>query len=372
MSRMDIVVRNLLCLLRVGVFGQEEEVEPMSAWKWHRMYELAVTHHVAALVLDGIEACRSQFFMHIPDEQWQQWNRALYDTEQACKQQNLCLTALVQQLADNQLRPIVLKGQALAVWYKQPFHRMAGDIDLFFPYETQAKKADRWAFAKGSDLDDSMKGLLGYRWNGAKVEHHRHVERLTNLLLNRQLSSIVERELREQSPCRVVVNSRNVETLPPTLAVLHCLLHISHYLLNDGLALKQLVDLGVYMRSNGQNVDFVKLQDWIETLSLERVAQVAGLLLQDLLHFTPDELPFMDDDTRVSVARLKEELFAHKPLDGDDWYFTQGSSIFVHSSNNSALMWKLGHSVHHYKYYPKESVTNLMASLAHSLSHIEE
>lgn len=369
---MDIIVRNLLCLLRVGVFGQEEEVEPMSAWKWHRMYELAVMHHVAALVMDGIEKCRNQFFMRIPDEQWQQWNRTLYDTEQACKQQNMCLTTLTEQLADNQLRPIVLKGQAMAVWYDHPLHRMAGDIDLFFPFETQAKKADRWAYAKGSDMDDSFKGVLGYRWMETKVEHHRHVERLTNLLLNRQLSRIVERELREQPPYRVVVNSRSVETLPPTLTVLHCLLRISHYLLNDGLALKQLVDLGVFMRNNGQNVDFVKLQDWIEALSLGRVARVAGLLLQDLLLFTPDELPFMDVEARVDIAHLKDELFTHKPLDGDDWYFTQGSGIFVHSSNNSALMWRLGHSVHHYKFYPKESVTNFMASLAHSLSHIEE
>jgi hypothetical protein len=74
----------------------------------------------------------------------------------------------------------------------------------------------------------------------------------------------------------------------------------------------------------------------------------------------------------VNIAQLKRELFVQKPLDGDDWYFTQGNGIFVHSSNSSALMGRLGYSVNHYKYYPKESFTNFVASVAHSLSHVEE
>ena len=368
---MDIIARNLFRLIRAGVFAQAETIEPMSAWKWHRLYEYSVMHSVAALVLDGIERCRGQFFMSIPDEQWQQWNRALYDVEQAAKRVNLQMSQLVETFSRSQLRPIVLKGPAVATLYPVPLHRETADIDFFFPFETQAKKADQWAYGAGSEADNSGRGVLVYRYQGVKVTHHRQMQRLTNLLLNYKLVHIVERELREQPPYYVKVNSRDIETLPPTLALLHCLLCLSHGVLNDGITLKQLVDLGVYLRCNGHHVDFVQLDNWIEMLSLQRIAFMSGRLLEDLLLFTPDELPFMGSK-KLDVQHLEQELFTQRRQEDSDWYFTQGNGIFVHNTNNSAMMWRIGHSARNFWYYPKESITNLAAAFAHSLSHIEE
>lgn len=36
---MDIIQRNFLKLLKCGAFGQREQLEPMSAWKWKRLYQ---------------------------------------------------------------------------------------------------------------------------------------------------------------------------------------------------------------------------------------------------------------------------------------------------------------------------------------------
>lgn len=73
---MDITTRNLFCLLRAGVLGHEEAVEPMSAWKWSRVYGLAMVHGLEAETWAGIELLKGQFFMRLPNALRQQWEQS--------------------------------------------------------------------------------------------------------------------------------------------------------------------------------------------------------------------------------------------------------------------------------------------------------
>ena len=66
---MDIVQRNLFKLLRSGAFQSKEDIEPMSAFKWGRLYQLAVMHDIIPFVYDGIIRCKGQFFVHLTDKQ---------------------------------------------------------------------------------------------------------------------------------------------------------------------------------------------------------------------------------------------------------------------------------------------------------------
>lgn len=73
---MNIVTRNLLRLLRAGVFDYEESVEPMSAWKWRRVYEVCVEQGVVCQALTGITRLQNQFFLQIPSEQMEAWQKS--------------------------------------------------------------------------------------------------------------------------------------------------------------------------------------------------------------------------------------------------------------------------------------------------------
>lgn len=71
---MDITTRQLFLLLRAGVFGQQDRVEPMSAWKWRKTYQLAVAHGVDAEAYEGLEVISDQFFAQlVPDDLRSQW-----------------------------------------------------------------------------------------------------------------------------------------------------------------------------------------------------------------------------------------------------------------------------------------------------------
>jgi hypothetical protein len=217
------------------------------------------------------------------------------------------------------------------------------------------------------NVDDN--GNLTYEWQQTIVTHHHRLVRLSNHIHSRTLHSIVEKEFRESSPTCLTIDGMRIEQLSPTLTLLHMLLANTCHLLNDGVQLNLLVDLGVFLRKMGDKVDYVKLQSWIARLRMKNVVQLTGTLLIELFAFSREELPFMSGG-KSNTQLVMEELFNQRP--SYEWHFQQGNDIFVHTANSSAMFWQVRHTARYFRYYPTESTTNLFTSFAHSLSHIEE
>lgn len=369
---MDITTRNFLRLLRVGAFGEQEQIEPMSAWKWHRVFQLAVMHEVSALLYDGILACQKQFFLQLPEPLLQQWEKSVADIQDVSQRTNEATISLLEIFNRMQLRPILLNGMCLSTLYEQPLHRQADAIEVFFPFDTQGHKADQWAAEHGNRLRQEDRFTLRYRWQETEIVHHHRAGSLTNTLLSHTLHSICENDIRESEPTHTTCGNMKAETPSPTLSVLLLLLGISRCLLTEGLSLKQVTDLGIFLRKAGDKVDFVKLQSWIDRLRLGNMAQLCGTLLVEFFHFTPNEIPFMSEKGSTSLKHIMREMTQLRHTKGDEWYFQQGNDIFVHTANSQALLWQAKHSARYFTYYPTESITNFFASFAHSLSHIEE
>ena len=97
-----------------------------------------------------------------------------------------------------------------------------------------------------------------------------------------------------------------------------------------------------------------------------------AVMMVKLLGFDPDELPFMQQTTDERMEQQIRDMFRQKNSHAEDWYFSQGKDIFVHTSNSSAMLWSVRRSAKYFSYYPAETLTNFFASFAHSLSHIEE
>lgn len=365
---MDIITRNFFRLLRAGTFGEKEEIDPMSAWKWQRVYQFSVMHEVTALLYDGIGLCSNQFFMKLPPSLLEQWQKTVGEIEQLHSTTSLRVTELFALLGRMQVRPVLLKGVALAALYDHPSHRMVQGIDIFFPFETQGKKADRWAWDNGTDVTERG-SLLSYEWQSVKMGHHHRLISLTNSLHSHTLQSITEKEFRENPATFATIDGMRIEQLSPTLELLYLLLSVACNLLNNGINIGQLTDVGVFLRKAGDKVDFVKLQTWIERLHMKSMAQLTGTLLVQLMAFGHEEIPFMTE-RESDTSRIMQELF--KLRTEHEWHFSQKGDIFVHTANSSAMFWQVRHSARYFRYYPTESTTNLFASFAHSLSHIEE
>lgn len=368
---MDIIRRNFFKLLQSGALGIDNRMEPMSPWKWEQLYKLALLHGVAAIIADGIKRHDNDFHMTIPDDLKKKWEKTVRDIEQANEETNRSLGQLMTIFNKNQLRPILLKGQYMTECYPDKMHRTPGDADIYFPFAPQAKKANEWAIKNGSDIDKSEKGIIKYKWQGMSIDHHHHMMTLTNKWLNIKLQHIIDSEIKCCDSTYYHIGDTKVEVLSPTLDLLLMILRSSRYLLNDGISLKQIVDTALFLRHRGHLVDYVKLEDWISTLSLGKMASLQVSMLIQLLGMSEDEFPFARPSSQ-GIGNIFNDLFIITGKYADDWYFSQGKNIFVRATNSGAMMWHIKHSASFFKYYPQEAFTNFFASFAHSLSHIEE
>lgn len=274
---MDIIQRNLFRLLRNGAFGTQEQIEPMSAFKWERLYQIAMLHDVIPYAYKGINNCRSQFFMHLTEKQETNWKRA---NEEA-----------TAQTADH-------------------------EEDTFLRADT-----------------------------------------LTNPVLNRQLQSILDDE------------NSDITTRQLLLQIIRVVRHI----LNEGMPIRQLLELGLMLHQHGKQVNFDLLRQWIKRLRLTQMCQLEGECLILLFGFHAEDLPFVTANQGKRTSQIAQELLEFTNTRSHDWYFSQDAdSIFVHNSNSSAMFSHVRRSGRYFRYYPSEGLTNFFASFVHSLSHIEE
>ena len=73
---MHIITRNFFALLRSGVLGRQETVEPMSAWKWEQAYRLAMVHGVEKETWAGVTMLSGQFAMRLTDGLHARWEKS--------------------------------------------------------------------------------------------------------------------------------------------------------------------------------------------------------------------------------------------------------------------------------------------------------
>lgn len=370
---MNVIQRNFFRLLSSGAFGVTNgQIEPMSPWKWNRLYNISLMHGVAALVNDGMANYAYDFFLQIPAVQTARWDKITEETEKTNANASAAIAELFAILNKEQLRPILLRGVGLASLYDNPLHRTCGDVDIYFPYDPQAKKAAKWAEENVKDVTKTDKGGLSYSWHGLKIEHYTTAQRLTNILLNRKLQSIINSEIRCCDSKYIHIQGTRIEVLPHTLCLLLTMVRIARYTLNEGISLKQIVDMGVFLRKAGSDIDFVKLHKWISLLQLGRMADKEGAMLVNFFNFEPDEIPFMNPKERTGIDKIVDDAFLLIANHNEDWYFTQGKNIFVRTSNYGAMTWQLKHLTRFFNHYPAEAITSFASSFAHSLTHIEE
>ena len=182
-------------------------------------------------------------------------------------------------------------------------------------------------------------------------------DHLTNPLLNHKLQDILDDEQSDTSSRRLLL----------------LIIRIVRHIMNEGMPVRQLIELGMFIRQEGQKVDQQTFMKWINSLRLQPMCQLEGEFLILLFGFQKEELFFIENKTNKNIEKIAQEMIEFTNTRSQDWYFSQDSdSIFVHNSNTSAMFSHVRRSARYFRYYPSESVTNFFASFAHSLSHIEE
>ncbi len=183
--------------------------------------------------------------------------------------------------------------------------------------------------------------------------------RLSNGILNRRMANIEKNE------------RHAIDTNVGALDVLHIIVDNVSSMLNQGQMLKGIIQLGAYLRTKGDKVDFVKLEAWLHKLHLRRMAQLQGCMLMEVFAFEQDELPFVEH-REPSAGGLVLRSVLHTVSDNEEvWHFRQTRTGFV-QSNTTMLQRNLRRSLRYITYAPLETISNFFNNFARSLQEIEE
>ena len=267
---MDIIKRNFFRLLRSGALNEYEDLEPMSAFKWNRMFEMIKAQGVTDIALKGLKNHTFDANANIP--------RHLID--------NLASSAATSQ-----------PSSALP--------------------------------------------------------------QLSNRFLNRRLRKIQTSERHQ------------MDASMTTLDLLNIIVRNVEQILNHGISLKGIAELGSFLRTRGDKVDFVKLENWLNHLHIERMAQLEGSILIEVFEFEPAEIPFVKNVEKQAYALTLRTLTHTEEDTAKEWHFRQSKTGFVHN-NSAQLRRNLRRSIRYIDYAPLETASNFVNNFAKNLSEIEE
>ena len=257
---MNIVQRNFYRLIRNGIFGHQELIEPMSVFKWSKLFQLAIMHEVVQQVWEGLQHSKNQFMLHLTSQQWELWEKTV----------------------------------------KEYAEKAETEEDVFL-----------------------------------RADH------LTNPVLNHQLQTILDDEHSDVS----------------TRQLLLTIIHVARHILNEGVPVRQLVELGTCLYQQHEHIDFEMLQRWMKRLRFEQMAQLEGAMLVQMFGFDAADIPFLQGKVKKDAAAVALELTEFTNTRSRDFY---------------SMLGHLRRSARYFRYIPSEIVTNFFRSFAHSLSHIEE
>ena len=209
-----------------------------------------------------------------------------------------------------------------------------------------------------SGLVDEIQKSLGV--SESKIARQEdNIVALSNKFFNKKLRKIIDRE------------RHSIDTSVEALDVLKLIVFNTNAMLNHGISLGGIIKLGQFLRSKGDKVDFIKLESWLISLRLIRMAQLQGSILIAFFGFEQNELPFViKEESNAYKLTIKTVLNLAKDAT-EEWHFKQNSAGFVR--NNGAVLRKnLRRSLRYIEYAPIETTSNFINNFLKSLSEIEE
>ena len=282
---MNIIKRNFLRLLRLGAFGENEVIEPMSKFKWEVIFHIANIHNVVGVIFDGI----------------------------AKNKEN---EALIPQ-------------------------------DIILKYE---KILDEEGYGIKSQTTGSRPSV---QLPDAGLSH------MCNGFLNARLKRI-----RENEP-------QSADASVETLNMLDIIVQATECTMTYGLSFATILRIGIYLRVDGDKIDFVKLENWLRKLNLTRMAQLEGSILIDIFGFEMDEIPFVNkmepSAHKIAIEALEKPI----RIDIEEWKISQKSTIFL-ANNSKAMMKTVKNCMKYFFFAPVEASSNFLHRFASSLSNLEE
>ena len=156
-----------------------------------------------------------------------------------------------------------------------------------------------------------------------------------------------------------------IDTSMETIYLLRLIVSNVNAMYSGGISLRGIIQLGQYLRTRGDKVDFVKLDTWLTKLHIQRMAQLEGSVLIQFFNFEQDEIPFVKMVER-GASKLTVRSLYYNIKDMEDIKFQESQVGFVHTTGGT-MRKNLRRSMRYFGYAPIETTCNFLNSFFKSL-----
>ena len=289
-----IVQAAFLELLHAGLWEtdvKKKELFPLLPAQWRSLWLLAKKQTVAGLVYQGLQ--------YLPEKCWpedadllMEWTVYIDQIERENRLQNQCITRLVRLFETLNIRPVLQKGQGVAVMYGNPLLRECGDIDWYFPDSGQAAKALSLIQKQGCVPRKRADASYFYRYHSVTIEHHDVLIDVSSPFAKRRLKAMEHDWGFEK--IRLEESETTVWVPVPVMNLLLLNIHILKHAMGRGIGIRQFCDLArAYSYYEGK-YNPEELRSTLKNIGLLKWTGLLHQFLVTVLGMPQSLLPFRD------------------------------------------------------------------------------
>jgi hypothetical protein len=299
------VKQAMLFLLKGALWGKAnlpKDVFPLTIQEWISVYIMAGMQAVIGTAFDGLSILPKELLP--PPVLMTFWRKSVSQTERTNMLADAAIYNLQKFFADGGLPVMVLKGQGVGSFYRQPFYRQCGDIDLYFGSMEAAEKAADFAESKGMKVSRGMDNDSNFGFQGIFIEIHSRIVEQHNFFTHKYLRRLETDAFKKGQ----TVTRDKVSFLIPPAAMNHLLqsTHILKHLLNEGIGLRQLCDAAISLHTLKNQTDTEELVRIMKHCDVYRWSKLLYALLVKYLDLPAEDLPM---ETHENPDALMEEIW---------------------------------------------------------------
>lgn len=293
-------------LLRSGLWGSSIDSKLFTKnTDWLLIYDLSKKQAVLGNVLDGINMLPPN--LRPPRLLYIKWCAEVIQIEDENHKLNKEIIKLFKLLIDNGISPILMKGQGIASNYKNPFHRISGDIDVFTGKQNY-DKANKLLSLEGKVLEKWSPIHLMFNWHGVSVENHRLLAKMASPINNLKLNKLIEEWFIPERLSDIEIEDYKITVPPIDFDVVFILLHAVIHLMGYGVGLRQIIDWTLLLYNKKDQIDSEVVKSLLKKLGLIKAARIFGVLAVKYIGLPKEYLiiPYSYSDEKLAEKLLDD------------------------------------------------------------------
>ena len=331
MPFLDKTYLQFLALLRAGLWGKlENEQIFQSAVDWGKIMHVASEQACLGIAFDGLGHLQSSK----PDKKLlMEWFASVQRIEHINSVQCRAIVSIISKYKEIKIDPVLLKGQSVAQYYRNPKHRQGGDIDLYIKdaYDEANAIVKSWSNAREHEETIYHKS---FSVSGQEIENHRCLVHFYAKKNQEAWEAVMSNC--SQITERVDLSNDDGRTFPltvlnPQMNAIYLFLHIQHHLLQTGVGLRQICDWTCLWREREKDIDKELFLKVVDTLPIKRCMSALTWIVVNYLGLPSGVIPL---DIGGEQVRKDGELLLRDILDSGN--FGRNSGIldgFVRNSH---------------------------------------